>query len=68
MDTKGNTTKACPQCGGQAIAKFSSLNMKYCGDCGCWFSWELTEGQKPLIGPSRDRGFGNELPSRKEDR
>lgn len=56
--TAPETTKKCPECGNTALARFSSMNLKYCPDCYCWMVWKLEPGQKPLIGPSRDRKEG----------
>lgn len=45
----GGSTKACPQCGNDRLARLFSLNLKACTDCGIYIRWELDDGQKPLL-------------------
>ncbi len=46
------TTKQC-RCGSTRLVEMTSLNLKYCGDCGRWIEWRRDDGQPPLVGPSR---------------
>lgn len=55
------STKACPTCGNERLALFTSLRKKYCPECYQWLEWELSPGQKPLIGPARQVRRSNEL-------
>lgn len=43
-----NPKNLCPKCK-VGMGLFYSLRMKWCIDCGTKYSWELTEGQQPLI-------------------
>lgn len=43
------TTKRCGVCGNKRMSGFSSLNKKYCSDCGTWVKWGLGKGQKNII-------------------
>ena len=44
---------ACPHCSNTKLARLSSLNKRYCSDCGAWLTWDLKPGQAPLVGPAR---------------
>lgn len=48
-------TKQCPECGCPRLRLFRSINLKQCDECLHEFDWHLAPGQKPLVGPSRDR-------------
>lgn len=47
------STKRCPKCGDDRLALFTSLRLKYCNACSHWMNWDLSPGQKPLVGPAR---------------
>ncbi|WP_339119150.1 hypothetical protein [Halomonas sp. BMC6] len=49
------TTKHCPRCGCTRLRLYRSINEKQCDRCLHRFDWHLEPGQKPLVGPSRDR-------------
>ena len=42
------TTKVCPSCGNKHLALLTTLNKKYCVDCGTWLDWYLEPKQKPV--------------------
>ncbi|CAM3838685.1 hypothetical protein VRRI112168_02635 [Vreelandella rituensis] len=48
------TTKACWNCDSKVLRHFSSLNEKVCHACGTVMPWVLEDGQKPMLGTSRD--------------
>jgi len=45
-------TKPCPYCGG-ALSSLASQNTRLCTQCLAEISWELSAGQKPLVGSNR---------------
>ena len=48
------TTKLCPDCGCDCMVPLRSMNLKICPDCKAETPWTLSEGQVPLMAPSRD--------------
>lgn len=44
--------KPCPHCS-SPLVDLRSMNRRQCSGCGRYYAWELSEGQKPLIGSSR---------------
>ncbi len=52
--TRQETTKACPRCGGTRLRLYASLNQKQCDNCLEVLPWHLEPGQRPLVGSSRD--------------
>lgn len=44
--------KPCPHCN-SPLVDLRSMNRRQCSGCGRYYAWELSEGQKPLIGSSR---------------
>lgn len=49
------TTKQYPECGSTRLREFQSLFYKQCDSCLHKQPWNRDEGQKPLVGSSRDR-------------
>lgn len=48
--------KPCPHCG-SPLSDLRSINHRQCSGCARYYKWELSEGQKPLVGSNRqDRG------------
>ena len=45
--------RRCPECNSASLAGIGSQRVRKCGDCAHEFSWELKEGQKPLVDSSR---------------
>lgn len=49
--------KPCPDCG-EPMVSMPSLNLRQCATgCKEKFDWKLDEGQKSLLGNSRDKGL-----------
>jgi len=48
------STKHCWDCGSDVLRLFRSTNEKVCHACGTVMPWYIEEGQKPLLGASRD--------------
>lgn len=44
--------KPCPRCN-SPLADLRSMNKRQCTGCGRYFAWELSEGQRPLLGSNR---------------
>lgn len=59
IDAK-QTTKECHKCGNTLLAKMSSINLKFCTDCGTWINWYLDEGQSsPYTGLNNKHDQGD---------
>lgn len=51
--------RTCEKCGGDGLVALRSINILHCADCNHRQPWKLKEGQKPLLGSSRQKNGGD---------